>query len=241
MTVGSALALGAVTIGWALSRGDEETREEGVHAAIEAFPPVVPDEVIPVETGAGFSLETRPSGARVFLNGKLLDDRTPITIRDLEPGNHVLHVEYGPRYAPWQTQIEVRPGEHLKLPRAVLVLKSALVEFRSDPPGAEVVLSRGRDTRVLGTTPTQGEIDVSAAAWTVTMRKAGYASWSAAVIVPSGAEEHSIHAHLERRGAELPSIAAPPPPGKPAPETQPAPSEATGSIDSSDPLDNPYR
>jgi hypothetical protein len=153
--------------------------------------------------GTGFTLDTKPRGATVLVDGEELRDETPVEVTDLSPGTHTLRVTHGSRYDTWQTEIEVAEGEVIKLPRAVLRLRKVAVAFDSKPSGAEVVLRRGRERRNLGETPTHAEIDVTGDAWSVKMSKDGFESWSRELKVPSGREELQIEADLER--AERPA------------------------------------
>ncbi|MBI2892996.1 MAG: serine/threonine protein kinase [Deltaproteobacteria bacterium] len=71
-----------------------------------AAPPLPPPE----EPGAVLEIETRPSGARVEVDGALRDGQTPMTIFDLEPGPHVLRLA-ADGHEPLERRIELEPGE----------------------------------------------------------------------------------------------------------------------------------
>lgn len=68
---------------------------------------------------SGFALGSAPSGARVFVDGAVLADVTPVRKTDLVPGAHTLRVEKE-GYAPWETPVQITEGTVLELPVAVL-------------------------------------------------------------------------------------------------------------------------
>ncbi|MEM9189964.1 MAG: serine/threonine-protein kinase [Myxococcota bacterium] len=148
--------------------------------------------------GTGFTLDTRPSNARVFIDGRELDERTPIQVTDLDPGSYTIRVERGSRYAPWETQIDVEEDEIARLPRAVLNLRSVTVQFRSSPSGAAVTLVRGRERRSVGSTPTSADVELTGDPWTVEMTRTGYADWERALNPPSGEEQFEVRAELSQ-------------------------------------------
>ncbi len=65
------------------------------------------------------SLKTQPEGASVYLDGRLLDARTPTTIGELLPGSHSLKIELK-RYYPWLSQINVEPRKVVRLEKIIL-------------------------------------------------------------------------------------------------------------------------
>ncbi len=122
----------------------------------------------------GFSLDTQPSGARVFVDGRELPQRTPVTVADLTPGSHAIRVEAGAQYDAWQTQIQLSAGQTLALPAAMLTLRAVSVEFRSVPEGAQVTLVRGGERRALGVTPTRSDVELAGGPWSVEVSREGY-------------------------------------------------------------------
>ena len=55
-------------------------------------------------------LKTQPEGADIYLDGKLLKDKTPLTINELLPGEYVFELRLKDRY-PWTAKITVSPGK----------------------------------------------------------------------------------------------------------------------------------
>ena len=69
---------------------------------------------------SGFSLDSVPSGAQVTLDGRLLEQRTPVRLPNLAPGNHTVQLDKE-GYLPWEIpSLRVTEGTVLELPRAVL-------------------------------------------------------------------------------------------------------------------------
>lgn len=71
------------------------------------------------EPRGGFALDSTPTGARVLVDGVLRAQTTPISAMDLTPGMHAIRLE-ADGYSPWQTTIDVLPGQMKALPRATL-------------------------------------------------------------------------------------------------------------------------
>jgi hypothetical protein len=149
--------------------------------------------------GTGFTLDSLPPGAKVFVDGRELPQRTPVHVVDLAPGVHMVRVEAGSQYTPFTTQVSLAPGQVLALPRAVLDLRAASVTFRSSPDGARVTLLRGSERRQLGTTPTTAEVEVSGGAWTVEFSKEGFETYSQGLSLPPGQPSHTVEAFLTPR------------------------------------------
>jgi hypothetical protein len=65
------------------------------------------------------SLKTQPQGASIYLDGKLLNDKTPATINELLPGSHNLKLELKAHY-PWVFQANVEPRKVVRLEKIIL-------------------------------------------------------------------------------------------------------------------------
>lgn len=77
--------------------------------AVEAKAPVAP-----VRTGPGSLLvESRPSGAEVFLDGKSIG-RTPLVVSTASAGDHAIHLQLA-GYRRWATSVRVAPGERARV------------------------------------------------------------------------------------------------------------------------------
>jgi len=112
----------------------------------------------------GIQIISDPSGAQVWMrdfdapassssrNGKLLG-KTPLSLTDVPSGKHRLVLSYED-WRPIQRTVEVMAGEEVKLEFA---WKRGLVNFVSDPPGAEVYMRGERVGTLEDRTPFQWE------------------------------------------------------------------------------------
>jgi hypothetical protein len=65
------------------------------------------------------AIKTQPSGASVYFNGKLLNDKTPVSINELLPGKYDFRLELE-KYYPWNGQVEVNEGKVSRLEKIIL-------------------------------------------------------------------------------------------------------------------------
>lgn len=64
-------------------------------------------------------LKTQPAGASIYLDNKLLNDKTPATLRDLLPGNYHIGLELE-RHYPWSGDVLVEPSKVSLLDKIIL-------------------------------------------------------------------------------------------------------------------------
>jgi hypothetical protein len=88
------------------------------------LPPVTLE---PLESG--FALDSVPSGASVYVDGKELDSKTPVRVSELGPGDHHIRLE-ADGYARWESSLHVTPGTVLDLPTAQLIALSPDAQAR---------------------------------------------------------------------------------------------------------------
>ena len=67
------------------------------------------------------SLKTQPQGARIYLNGQLLKEKTPATIYELIPGKYKVRLELD-KYYPWQDTVKVEAGKVVILDKIIFFL-----------------------------------------------------------------------------------------------------------------------
>lgn len=71
-------------------------------------------------TKAGLiAIKTQPQGASIYLDSKLLGDKTPATINELLPGKYRLRIELEAYYA-WFGEVEVEAGKVARLEKIIL-------------------------------------------------------------------------------------------------------------------------
>jgi len=71
-------------------------------------------------TETGFSVDSSPTQAEVYVDGKKLDQTTPVRITSLTPGMHTIRVQKGKAYSPWEIQIQIPKNQVLELSRVIL-------------------------------------------------------------------------------------------------------------------------
>jgi len=61
-----------------------------------------------IERNGTLIVDSVPTGARVFLNGRATAETTPVTLQNVAPGNYLVRVERD-GYYPWQKRLDVYP------------------------------------------------------------------------------------------------------------------------------------
>ena len=72
-----------------------------------------PLNTAPATTGGVLHIESRPTGAQVHLNGRLVAT-TPFRVYEVPEGSHTVQVELQ-GYAPWVTFVNVEAGSHKRI------------------------------------------------------------------------------------------------------------------------------
>ena len=65
------------------------------------------------------AIETQPAGANVYLNGILLDKKTPVTVQELLPGKYNVRIELEKHY-PWSSDTNVEGKRVNRLDKIIL-------------------------------------------------------------------------------------------------------------------------
>jgi PEGA domain len=73
------------------------------------------------------SLKTQPQGASVYLDGKLLNEKTPATIAELLPGSYSVRLELK-RHYPWVSQVNVEPRKVERFEKIILFPKRSNIK-----------------------------------------------------------------------------------------------------------------
>jgi hypothetical protein len=176
---------------------------------------------------SGFFLDTNPAGADVWVDDRPIEDKTPVTVTDLEPGQHMVRVAKGDAYAQLNIEVEVVDGQITKLPPKTLDLKSVKIVV-NEPKGAKFSLITGNDRREIGAIPVDFEIDTSKE-YKYEVSKKGYETLKKDLEYESGKEEFEIAGlTLEETGSGAPKpkggkVAKPKGPSTPPPSTGGAP------------------
>jgi len=71
-----------------------------------------------VKTGLIF-VKTQPAGAKIYLNGRLIPERSPASMQELLPGSYRVSLELT-RHYPWNGQVEVEAGKVSRVDKIIL-------------------------------------------------------------------------------------------------------------------------
>lgn len=71
-----------------------------------------------IKTGLIF-VKTQPSGAKVYLNNKLIPEKTPASMQELLPGTYRVRLELMGHYS-WKSQVEVEAGKVSRIDKVIL-------------------------------------------------------------------------------------------------------------------------
>jgi hypothetical protein len=71
-----------------------------------------------VKTGLIF-VKTQPAGAKIYLNGKLITEKSPASMQELLPGSYKIALELAQHY-PWKGEVEVEAGKVSRIDKVIL-------------------------------------------------------------------------------------------------------------------------
>lgn len=128
------------------------------------------------QSSGSLEIKTVPEKAMVQIDGKK-QGLTPITLKDLEPGEHLL-VIHKDGYQDSQQTITVQAGENPSI--GVELTRLTKVNIKSKPKGATLYLG----SELMGTTPYSG--DLPTGNHTLNLKLLGYADWEQEVIIVDG-------------------------------------------------------
>ena len=156
-----------------------------------------------IQVGAigGFSLETLPPGAKVFLDGQELGGLTPLRVGNLVPRRYEVKVRLN-GYRESTIPVEVRAGVDQSLPRTVLEAQQIRVRVTSEPPNADAVVSRGDERRPLGKTPVDVTLENNGTPWILEVSKKGFEEHTETLSSTSGSNELAVRAVLMKGASE---------------------------------------
>lgn len=102
------------------------------------------------------AIKSQPPGASIYLNGKLLQDKTPATISELLPERYNLRIELEDCY-PWSGEVGVGAGKVVMLDKIILfplrpnikqLNKDRVYSFLADFEGNEIYYINPRDKNI---------------------------------------------------------------------------------------------
>jgi len=140
----------------------------------------------------GLLIKSTPGGAAVTIDGQAMEGKTPLTVRDLPAGEHVLELRRGLFMG--RQRVKVVANRFVKVTVAMQKVKGQL-EVLSTPPEAKVLL----DGKEVGTTPMVIEA-VEAGRHVIEIRKKGHVAVRREVILGVKDVKKSVSATLRQTG-----------------------------------------
>jgi len=131
------------------------------------------------ENGSGtLRLRSNPSGGRITLDGRAVQERTPALFASVAPGEHTVTVAL-PGYRGWKKRVLLGRGETVNLDVLLQPVTTGSLSI-SSVPFQSVIFIDGRPTPWL----TPATIDtLSLGTHTVLLKRDGYEDWSQAIVV----------------------------------------------------------
>ncbi len=147
-------------------------------------------------TKGGLFVKSEPSGATIEIDGEERDEKTPLTLEDLEAGEYTVKLSHED-YFPAEETVEV-DGEVEEL-SVELRPKQISVTVRSTPRRARfAVYDVDADERVArGRTPETVEELAGDKKYRIVVDKSGFEDWEK-ILEPGVEREHNFEAELER-------------------------------------------
>lgn len=192
LALAAVVVIGGATGAWALTRGGAG---EGQTAAPVVLSADAAPIAVPSTKPATLALDSVPPGAQVWVDGVLLDERTP-TRAEVEPAvPHRIAIE-AEGYARFSlADVRVEAGKSFEI-KPALVATRARLEARSTPDGASVELDGER----VGVTPLV-LADLAPGKQVLVLRKAGYQPVRETIELVAGTVvtvDHTLSARVQK-------------------------------------------
>jgi hypothetical protein len=88
---------------------------------------------------ASLYVETQPAGANVYLDGKMMDGITPVMLKELTPGSHIIMVKKGESDA---KSLVLLSSNQIKRVSLRLSSQKTMLMIATEPPDAQVYINR---------------------------------------------------------------------------------------------------
>jgi hypothetical protein len=156
--------------------------------------------------GTGFKVSAPQPGLKLQVDGKDIGP-LPQDIRDLEPGEHKLHIT-GDRYQPLDKTISVGKDEIIDLGNVNLKVVKGKATIQLATPGAKVVLVNGTTRKEVPQFPMAIEFDPSEK-WELTATKDGFDEFKERIAFEDGQAEKTFNITLAPKGSGATAAASP--------------------------------
>jgi serine/threonine-protein kinase len=186
--------------------------------------------------GTGIRVTAEGRGVKLSVDGKEIGP-LPQELKELSPGDHVVHLDGGERYESFEKHVNVEADQMQTVDPKLRVKKGlATIKLGDNAEGAKVLLVSGAERRPIKDLPITVDISVDKP-YSIVASKRGFADFEQRVAFEDGQAERTFLINLAVAGSEptpapgpapaVPHGAAPAPAPGPAPA--PPPKAATGN------------
>jgi len=179
--------------------------------------------------GTGIRVAAEGRGIKLSVDGKEIGP-LPQELKDLSPGDHLVHLDGGERYESFEKHITVDADQMQTVEPKLRVKKGlATIKLGDNAEGAKVLLVSGSERRPLPQLPITVDISVDKP-YSIVATKKGFGDFEQRVAFDDGQAERTFVVNLSAgsgsSGAAEPTTPAPTPSPSPAPATGRTPSTA---------------
>ena len=181
--------------------------------------------------GTGIRVAAEGRGIKLSVDGKEVGP-LPQELKELSPGDHLVHLDGGERYDSFEKHITVEADQMQSLEPKLRVKKGlATIKLGDNAEGAKVLLVSGAERRPIQSLPITVDISVEKP-YSIVASKRGFSDFEQRVAFEDGQAERTFLVNLTAAGSEAPAPApaaptpAPVPHGNAAPAPGPAPAPA---------------
>ncbi len=182
--------------------------------------------------GTGIRVAAEGRGIKLSVDGKEVGP-LPQELKDLAPGDHLVHLDGGERYESFEKHITVEADQMQTVEPKLRVKKGlATIKLGDNADGAKVLLVSGTERRPLPQLPITVDISVDKP-YSIVATKKGFGDFEQRVAFEDGQAERTFVVNLS--SGETPAAPAPATPAGVVPATRapvtvsPAPRPATGN------------
>lgn len=185
--------------------------------------------------GTGIRVTAEGRGIKLSVDGKEVGP-LPQELKELSPGDHLVHLDGGERYEPFEKHIMVEADQMQNLEPKLRVKKGlATIKLGDNAEGAKVLLVSGAERRPIQQLPITVDISVEKP-YSIVATKKGFTDFEQRVAFEDGQAERTFLVNLTAVGSEPPPPAPGPTPAAhfgggaaPAPAPAPAPAAAAAA------------
>ena len=179
--------------------------------------------------GTGIRVTAEGRGIKLSVDGKEVGP-LPQELKDLSPGDHLVHLDGGERYESFEKHVTVETDQMQTIEPKLRVKKGlATIKLGDNADGAKVLLVSGSERRPLPTLPITVDISVDKP-YSVVATKKGYGDFEEKVAFEDGQAERTFLVNLSASSSgsssgatEAPTPTPTPVPATPVHSTSPAP------------------